>query len=58
MRIKKIYNVKQFLEDLEHQGFEIFYTKGNDANSVKVYEDNKRTIYINNYYSYIDIINK
>ena len=58
MRIKKLYNIKQFLEDLEQQGFEIFYTKGNDADSVKVYEDNTKIIYINNYYSYIDIISK
>ena len=58
MRIKKLYNIKQFLEDLEHQGFEIFYTKGNDADSVKLYEDNKQVIYINYNYSYIDIINK
>ena len=58
MRIKKIYNVKQFLKDLEQQGFEIFYTKGNDADSVKVYEDKKQVIYINYNYSYIDIISK
>ena len=58
MRIKKIYNVKQFLEDLERQGFEIFYTKGEDADSVKVYEDSTQVIYINYNYSYIDIITK
>ena len=58
MRIKKLYNVKQFLEDLERQGFEIFYTKGNDADSVKVYEDKKQVVYINYNYSYIDIISK
>lgn len=58
MRIKKLYNIKQFLEDLERQGFEIFYTKGNDADSVKVYEDEEQVIYINYWYSYIDIINK
>ena len=51
MKLKKIYNVKQFLEDLEEQGFEIFYTKGEDTDSVKVYEDNKETIYINYNYS-------
>ena len=58
MKLEKIYNVKQFLEDLEEQGFEIFYTKGEDANSVKVYEDKKQTIYINYNYNYIDIISK
>ena len=58
MEIKKLYNVKQFLEDLECQGFEIFYTKGNEADSVKVYEDKKQVIYINYHYSYIDIIEK
>jgi hypothetical protein len=58
MRIKKLYNIKQFLEDLEKNGFDIFYTKGNDAESVKVYEDKKQVIYINYNYAYIDIINK
>lgn len=58
MRIKKLYNIKQFLEDLERQGFDIFYTKGNDADSLKVYEDKKQVIYINYNYSYIDIISK
>lgn len=58
MRIKKLHNIKQFLEDLEHQGYEIFYTKGNDADSVKLYEDKKQVIYINYNYNYIDIISK
>ena len=58
MEIKKLYNVKQFINDLERQGFDIFYTKGNDADSVKVYEDQKQVIYINYNYNYIDIINK
>ena len=58
MKLEKIYNVKQFLEDLEYQGFEIFYTKSNDANSIKLYEDNTQIIYINYNYNYIDIINK
>ena len=58
MKLEKLYNTKQFLKDLEQQGFEIVYTKGNDADSVKVYEDNKETIYINYNYSYIDIISK
>ena len=58
MKLEKIYNIKQFLEDLERQGFDIFYTKGNDADSVKVYEDKKQIVYINYNYNYIDIINK
>lgn len=58
MIIKKLYNIKQFISDLEKQGFEIFYTKGNDADSIKLYEDDKQVIYINYNYSYIDIINK
>ena len=58
MKLEKIYNIKQFLEDLERQGFDIFYTKGDDADSIKVYEDNKQVVYINYNYSYIDIINK
>lgn len=58
MEIKKLYNIKQFLEDLESKGFDIFYTKGNDADSMKVYEDKNQTIYINYNYSYIDIISK
>ena len=58
MKIKKLYNITQFLEDLEHQGFDIFYTKGNDADSVKVYEDKKQIIFINYNYKYIDIIEK
>ena len=58
MKIKKLYNLKQFIDDLECQGFDVFYTKGNDADSIKVYEDNKLIIFINYNYSYIDIINK
>lgn len=58
MEIKKLYNIIQFLEDLEAQGFDVFYTKGKDADSVKVYEDEKQVIYINYNYSYIDIIAK
>lgn len=58
MRIKKLYNIKQFIDDLERQGFDVFYTKGNDADSVKVYEDKKQVIFINYNYSYIDIIEK
>ena len=51
-------NIKKIIKDLERQGFDIFYTKGNDAESVKVYEDKKQVIYINYNYSYIDIIEK
>ena len=58
MKIKKLYNIIQFLEDLEAQGFEIFYTKGNDADSIKVHEDKNQVIYINYNYKYIDIIEK
>ena len=58
MELKKVYNVKQFIDDLERQGFDIFYTKGNDADSVKVYEDTTQVIYINYNYKYIDIIEK
>ena len=58
MELKKLYNIKQFLEDLERQGFEIFYTKGEDADSVKLYEDNTQIIYVNYNYSYIDIVSK
>ena len=58
MRIKKLYNVKQFIDDLERQGYDVFYTKGNDADSIKVYEDKTQVIYINYNYKYIDIIEK
>ena len=51
-------NIKKTIEDLERQGFDIFYTKGNDADSVKVYEDSTQVIYINYNYAYIDIISK
>ena len=51
-------NIKKMIKDLEVKGFDIFYTKGNDAESVKLYEDDKQVIYINYNYSYIDIINK
>ena len=54
----KLENIKKIIKDLESKGFDIFYTKGNDAESVKVYEDNKQVIYINYWYSYIDIITK
>ena len=51
-------NIKKIIKELEGKGFDIFYTKGNDAESVKVYEDETQVIYINYNYSYIDIINK
>ena len=54
----KLEDIKKIIKDLEANGFDIFYTKGNDAESVKVYEDNSQIIYINYNYSYIDIINK
>ena len=55
MKLKK---VKKLIEKLEANGFDVFCTKGNDAESVKLYEDNTQVIYINYNYSYIDIINK
>lgn len=55
MKLKK---VKKLIKKLEAKGFDIFYTKGNDAESVKAYEDETQVIYINYNYSYIDIINK
>ena len=51
-------NIKKIIKDLESKGFDIFYTKGNDADSIKVYEDKTQVIYINYNYSYIDIIEK
>ena len=54
----KLENIKKIIKDLEEKGFDIFHTKGNDAESVKVYEDETQVIYINYNYSYIDIINK
>ena len=51
-------NIKKIIKDLEENGFDVFYTKGNDAESVKVYEDEAQVIYINYNYSYIDIISK
>lgn len=51
-------NIKKIIKDLEVKGFDVFYTKGNDGNSIKLYEDEKQIIYINHFYSYIDIITK
>lgn len=54
----KLEEVKKIIEELESKGYDVFYTKGNDAESVKVYEDKKQVVYINYNYSYIDIISK
>ena len=51
-------NIKRIIKDLEANGFDIFYTKGNDTDSIKLYEDKKQVIYVNYNYSYIDIISK
>ena len=51
-------NIKKIIKELESKGFDIFYTKGNDDDSVKVYEDKNWVVYVNYNYSYIDIINK
>ena len=48
----------KIIKDLEKNGFDVFYTKGNDTDSVKVYEDSNKIIYDNYNYSYIDIIEK
>lgn len=50
--------VKKLIKKLTKQGYEVFYTKGDDADSIKVYEDKNQIIYINYNYSYIDIIEK
>ena len=54
----KLEDIKKIIKDLESKGFDIFYTKGEDVGSVKLYEDDKQVIYVNHWYSYIDIINK
>ena len=54
----KLEDIKKLIKELETQGFDVFYTKGNDADSIKVYENKKQVIYINYNYSYIDIIEK
>ena len=51
-------NIKKIIKELESKGFDIFYTKGEDADSVKLYEDSTQVIYVNYNYSYIDIISK
>lgn len=58
MIVEKLYNVKKFIDDLEGLGFEIYYVNSNDGDSKKIYEDNKRIIYINYEYMYIDYIIK
>lgn len=54
----KLENIKKIIKDLEVKGFDIFYTRGDDVGSIKLYEDNTQVIYINYNYSYIDIITK
>lgn len=46
------------IEELERQGFEIFYSQGNDNNSILFYEDDEEIIFINDNYGYVDIISK
>ena len=58
MIIKKLYNIKQFIDDLKKAGFEVYYRKGNDKDTIKIYEDKKTIIYINYNYKYVDIIEK
>ena len=54
----KIEEVKKTIKDLKSKGYDVFFTKGNDADSVKVYEDKQQVVYINYNYSYRDIISK
>ena len=54
----KLEDIKKIIKDLEANGFDIFYTKGNDTDSIKLYEDNKLVVFVNYNYSYIDIISK
>ena len=51
-------NIKKTIKELEANGFDVFYTKGNDVDSIKLYEDKKQVIYVNYNYKYIDIIEK
>lgn len=46
------------IEELDRQGYEIFYSQGNDDNSVLFYEDDEEIIFINDNYGYADIISK
>ena len=50
--------VKKLIKELKSKGYDVFYTKGDDADSVKVYEDKKQVVYINYNYGYRDIISK
>ena len=54
----KLEDIKKTIKDLKSKGYDVFYTKGNDADSVKVYEDKQQVVYINYNYGYIDIIKK
>ena len=58
MILKKIYNIDKFIDDLKQLDYEVFYTKGSDKGTIKLYEDKKQIIYINYNYKYIDIITK
>lgn len=51
-------NIKKIIKDLEANGFDIFYIKGNDTDSIKLYEDNKLVVFVNYNYGYVDIISK
>ena len=53
----KINNIL-LIEELGRQGYEIFYSKGNDNNSILFYEDEEEVIFINYWYGYADIISK
>ena len=50
--------VKKLIKKLAKQGYDIFYTKDNDTDIIKIYEDKTQVIYINYNYKYIDIIEK
>ena len=58
MILKKLYNIDKFIDDLKQLDYEVFYTKGSDKDTIKLYEDKKQIIYINYNYKYIDIITK
>lgn len=58
MILKKLYNIDKFIKDLKSLDYEVFYTKGSDKNTIKLYEDKKQIIYINYNYKYVDIITK
>ena len=58
MILKKLYNIDKFIDDLKQLDYEVFYTKGSDKDTIKLYEDSKQIIYINYNYKYVDIIIK